>query len=336
MFVHVVLDGVADGSLGVGLDVVAAAARVVEAGLVRASLAPRVLEQRVLSIDGAPVRSGAGRPIAVDGALSHARLRADDVLVLPGLSATTEAKIARLMARDDVATVSRALCRAHGRGALVAASCSATFVLGAAGLLAGREATTTWWLAGAFARHFTDARLDAARMVVEDERVLTAGSAFAHADLMLALLARAASPTVAQWVARFLVLDQRPSQSRFVAIEPLRAQDPALRAIERYVIEHIAEPITIEALARAAKTSPRTLARKVHAALAVSPIAFVQRVRMQHAAHWIESTQDSIEQIAARVGYADASAFRKVYRRVLGERPRERRATTTGARRARR
>lgn len=325
MFVHLVLDGVSDGSLGVGLEVVSAAARVVEAGLVRKSLPARTLEQRVWSLDGEPVRSGSGRLVAVDGALRGARPGAGAVLVLPGLSATTEAKVEQLLAREEVLSMAPLLRGAHRRGAVLAASCSATFVLGAAGLLDDREATTTWWLAGAFARRFARCRLDVARMVVPAERVLTAGSAFAHADLMLALLARVAGPSLAQEVARYLALDARPSQSRFMVLSHLRMQDPSLRALERYVLEHLAEPLSLAQLARAARTSPRTLARRTRAALALSPLGFVQRLRMHHAAHWIETTREPLEQIAARVGYADASAFRRVYRRVLGESPRERR-----------
>ncbi len=152
----------------------------------------------------------------------------------------------------------------------------------------------------------------------------TAGSAFAHADLMLALLGQVASPSLAHLVARYLVLDARPSQSRYMVLEHLRTQDPSLRAVERFVAANLHRQLTLEELARAASTSPRTLARRVHAGLGMSPLAFVQRVRVHHAAHLLETTRESVEAIAARVGYADAAAFRRVFRRHLGESPRGR------------
>jgi transcriptional regulator GlxA family with amidase domain len=55
----------------------------------------------------------------------------------------------------------------------------------------------------------------------------------------------------------------------------------------------------------------------------MTPQEFVQRVRMAHAAHLLETTQASVEAIAARVGYADPAAFRRVFRRHLGDSPRE-------------
>lgn len=327
MIVHLALEGVADGSLGLGLDAVAAAARVAAAGLAPSPPVRGALAQRVLSVDGAPVRSGAGRTVPVDGALRHARLRAGDVLVVPGLSATTARGLDRLLARADVVEAAARIAGAAAKGACVAASCSATFVLAASGRLDGREATTTWWLAGAFARRFPAVDVRVERMVVESGGALTAGSAFAHADLMLALLARVAGAALAQTVARYLVLDARPTQSRYMVLEHLRTDDAAVRAVERFVGENLHRPLSLDELARAGATSTRTLARRVRAALGLTPHALVQRIRMQHAAHLLDTTRETVDEVAARVGYADAAAFRRAFRKVVGESPRAHRAS---------
>lgn len=332
MFVHLALDGVADGSLGVGLDIVNAAARVVDAGLAPQPLARRALAQRVLSVDGAPVRSGAGRTVPVDGSLRHARLREGDVLVVPGLSSTTARSLDPLLARADVRDAAAGLAQAAARGACVAASCSATFVLAASGCLDGRQATTTWWLAGAFARRFPAVDVRVERMVVACDGALTAGSAFAHADLMLALLARVTSAALAHTVARYLVLDARPTQSRYMVLEHLRVDDDVVRAVERFIGENLHRPLSLDALARAGATSTRTLARRVRAALGLTPHALVQKIRMQHAAHLLDTTRESVDEVAARVGFADAAAFRRAFRKVVGESPRTHRASRSPAR----
>jgi len=260
VFLHFVFDGVADGPLGVGLEVIAAAARLAPA---------RGLRQRVVSIDGTPVRSGSGRVIDVDGPLSLRALRRGDVLVLPGLSAAaTEAELARVLERDDVRRGAALVAQAAGRGVVVAASCSSTFVLAASGALDGKEATTTWWLAAAFAVRFPEVSLSANQIVVDAGRVITAGSAFAHADLMLAILARTTSPALAHLVARYLVLDERPSQARYMVMEHLRSSDPMIRKLESFVTSNLRRQVTMQEMARAAATSPRTLARKVERASA--------------------------------------------------------------------
>jgi transcriptional regulator GlxA family with amidase domain len=325
MITHVVFDGVADGALGVALDIVGAAARLAGAAE-RVEVATRSddLRQRIVSIDGAPVRTAAGRMLPVDGALGVRGLRARDVLALPGLSATTSLEVDALLARPDVVRGAGVLARAAAKGAIVAASCSATFVLGAAGLLDGHQATTTWWLQPAFARRFPSVVLRADRMVIASGGVFTAGSAFAHADLMLAIMARTRSPSLAHMIGRYLVLDERPSQARYMVMDHLQSSDRVVRALERFVASNLERQVTVDEMARATATSPRTLARRVESALGTTPRRFAQRLRISRALHLLETTRASVDDIAARVGYADAAAFRRVFRRETGETPRGR------------
>ena len=106
------------------------------------------------------------------------------------------------------------------QGAQVAAGCASTFLLGEAGLLQGRCATTTWWLAPHFRERFPGVELDMDRMVVADGPITTAGAALAQADLMLELVARHGSAELARQCARYLLLDRRTSQSRLPTGHP--------------------------------------------------------------------------------------------------------------------
>ena len=156
-------------------------------------------------------------------------------------------------------------------------------------------------------------------------RMLAADSAFAHADLMLAVISHIASPSLAHLVARYLVLDDRPSQSRYMVMEYLRTSDPILQKVERFITRNLERQIPLAELAHVAAVSPRTLARRAHAGLGMTPNKLVQRMRVSHATHLLESSQVSLEEVAARVGYADGAAFRRVFRRYAGEPPRGRR-----------
>lgn len=322
MFVHLVFDGVADGPLGVALDIVAAAARVAEYRK-GSAVGERTLVQRVVSVDGAPVTTGAGRRTHVDGALSLRGLGPGDAIVLAGLGAVTEDGIAALLTREDVVKGIACLRRASARGIGLAASCSATFVLAASGALDGRQATTTWWLDRLFARRFPRVILRSDRMVVASADVSTAGAAFAHADLLLAMLAARAGPSLAHTVAKYLVLDERPSQARYMIREHLRSSDPVIRKLERFVSANMTRRLALSELARVTATSPRSLARKVHEALGTTPQGFVRRLRMARAVHLLETTHASVDEVAARVGYADPSSFRRVFLRATGETPRD-------------
>lgn len=312
-----------EGALGVGIDVIDTAVRLADIDGGMSSAGGRLLRQRVVSVDGNPVRSGTGRSISVaaDPPLTSIQFGPGDVLVIPGPSAATEARVDQLLGQPDTALAVDVIVRAAAAGATVAASCSATFVLAAAGLLSGRPATTTWWLAPLFARRFPHVDLLADRMVVDSGRVLTAGSAFAHADLMLALVARLRGPDLAHRAARYLLLDARMSQSRYMVLEHLRTTDPTVRAVEHHVSLNLGRQLTLRELATAASVSPRTLNRRIQQSLGISPIEFVHRLRISHAANLLATTRQSVDAIAAAVGYADPGAFRRIYRKHTGESP---------------
>jgi transcriptional regulator GlxA family with amidase domain len=268
------------------------------------------------------VRTAAKRSLTVDGALSLRSLAAGDVLVLPGLSMASAPALDRGLVRPDIVRGCALIRRALAKGVLVAASCSATFVLGAAGVLDGQDATTTWWLAPDFAQRFPRVSLRQDRMVVRSGRIFTAGSAFAHADLMLAIIAHTTSPALAHMVAKYLLLDERSSQARYMVLEHLRSADPVVRALERFIGQNLARQLSLAELARATATSPRTLARKLESALGTTPLRFAQRLRVARALQLLETTTQSVEAVASAVGYADPAAFRRVFRRELGESPR--------------
>jgi transcriptional regulator GlxA family with amidase domain len=314
---HLALDGVLEGALGLGIDIVDTAAGI--AG----DTARGPLRQRVASLDGLPVRSSGGRRISVDTEtpLGSAKFGSGDILVLPGPSASTEARVEELLARPRTMQAVEIIRGAADSGATVAASCSAVFVLAASGLLSGRAATTTWWLAPLLARRFPDVTVRADRMVVDTGEILTAGAAFAHTDLLLTLVARLGGGSLAEQVAHYLVLDARMSQSRYMVLEHLRATDPVVRAVQQHVHANLHRQLSLHELASAATVSPRTLTRRIRDRLGVSPTQYVHRLRVGHAATLLTTTREPVDVIASAVGYADPAAFRRIYRRHTGETP---------------
>ena len=143
---------------------------------------------------------------------------------------------------------------------------------------------------------------------------LTAGAAFAHIDLALSLV-RSISPDLAQHVAKLLIIDERPSQAAFVAYEHLRHEDPIVVEFERFVRARLDEPFNVAFVAQSLGTSRRTLERRVRAALNLTPLGFVQRLRIERARHLSATTDLTSAEIAPRVGYANAETLRSLLRR---------------------
>lgn len=249
-------------------------------------------------------------------------LRADgSTWIVPGLGAGNSAELKQRLSGDAARRAVNALKRYGMSGRTIAASCSAVFLLQAAGLLAGRRATTSWWLAAELRRIEPTCAVDADRMVVSDGPIVTAGAAFGQADLMLEVLRSRFGPRLADAVGKVLLVDGRQAQSPYVVPSMLASGNALICELTRRIEEALPRPPTVTALAAACAMSPRTLARQVVAATGQGPLALVQLVRLNRARLLIESSRLTIDQIAAQVGYEDPTALRRLMKKVMGANP---------------
>jgi transcriptional regulator GlxA family with amidase domain len=242
--------------------------------------------------------------------------RAPDLVMVPALASKQPDAITQALARPDVVEAARLLSDWHERGSKVAAACTGTFVLGSAGVLDRRRATTSWWLGPAFRKAFPAVELDESEMLVRDGAALTAGAALAHVDLALAII-RDGSPDLAATVARYLLVDDRPSQAPYMAPSHLSHDDELVKAFERWVRRNLRAPFELDRVARAIGSSERTLQRRIRSVLGKPPIAFVQDLRVERAVHLLRVTRASVEEIATRVGYGNGSTLRTLLRQRL-------------------
>ena len=246
---------------------------------------------------------------------SDTNLRGVELIIVPGLGTASADELERKLKSPACRRAGDMLARTFERGAVLAASCASTFLLAETGLLDGRRATTTWWFAPLFRQRYPAVELLSEQMVVADWPIATAGAAMAQMDLMLAVVSRFAAPSLAKACANYLLLDERRSQAPFMAITYLAGQDPRIAKAEKWVRDNIARDFAIEELAEAVALAPRTFARRIAATCGVSPIQFVQRIRLETARFLLETTRLPVDEIARRVGYAEPSTLRRLIRR---------------------
>jgi transcriptional regulator GlxA family with amidase domain len=204
--------------------------------------------------------------------------------------------------------------------------CTGAFVLAAAGLLDGRRATTHWASAGELAERYPAVEVDPEPIFLHDGHVWTSAGVTAGMDLALALVEEDLDREAALTIARHLVLFlRRPgNQSQFSAT--LAAQQPArepLRDVQRYALEHVAENLSVEALATRAHMSPRNFARAFAAEAGITPGRYVERVRLEAARRALEDTDQPIATVAATCGFGTAETMRRTFLRALGVAPAE-------------
>ncbi|WP_328884012.1 GlxA family transcriptional regulator [Streptomyces sp. NBC_00299] len=261
------------------------------------------------------IRTGAGHVVET---LPADTAKGADLLLVPALAERRPDALIAHVSGSATEPVRRLVAATRERGTPIASACTGTFLLAESGVLNGHRATTSWWLAPYFRKRYPAVTVDETRMVTTSDGVTTAGAAFGHVDLALAIV-RMSSPALADLVARYLVVDERPSQAAYTITSALAQSDPTLAAFERWARVHLDQPVSIADAARTLGVSERTLQRIVRRTLGTSPVRFVQDLRVEHASHLLRTTDLPLEAIARKVGYEHANTLRILLRERTGE-----------------
>jgi transcriptional regulator GlxA family with amidase domain len=236
-----------------------------------------------------------------------------DALVVPGFELGSPRHIDRALARwhPEVAYIASAA----EAGIPVASVCIGAFLLGEAGLLDGRRATTSWLFAEQLQRRYSRTTVDADLMIVSDGPVTTTAAFSAVHDLALRIIRTHAGDDLARHVARLaLVADNRNSQAPYIddaLLEP--GDDPFARPVKRWLADRLSEPYDLVALARAFHVSTRTMLRRFGSETGQSPLDFLQQARVDTAKRLLESPDHTVTSAMRHVGYTDPSAFRRLF-----------------------
>ena len=262
-----------------------------------------------------PMRASNGQQLGADYGLDDAGIDYDIVLVAGG---------PQLPGAMEQPTLSAWLRQMALRVPRYGSICTGAFLLGRAGLLDGKRATTHWSDATQLAAQFPLAQVEPDRIHVRDGALVTSAGVTAGIDLALALVSEDHGPPIALAVAkRLLVLAQRQGgQSQFSPyLNAVASPDQLIAVIQQYVIEHIAEALSVEHLADVVSMSARNFARQFVKEASIAPAEFVQRVRIDAARNLLEGGTLPLKTIAYRCGFGSAARMRLVFSQRFGVTP---------------
>ena len=205
--------------------------------------------------------------------------------------------------------------KCFAKGSALAGICAGSFLLAQAGVLDGRRATTAWVCAPQLAQLYAGVTVQAEAVLVEDGAVVTTGAVSAAFDLALHLVKRLWGAQTASTTANLALLPAvRPSQTPYVD-SAVRVQSlaPFAQGVAQWLQHRLDQPFDLATLARAFHVSPRTLLRRVREQAACTPLALLQRARVEQAKHLLRTTPHSLAQITQAVGYSDVSTFSRLF-----------------------
>lgn len=216
----------------------------------------------------------------------------------------------------------RALRSAFNRGARIASICTGAFVLARAGVLKHLRATTHWMAAGNLARSYPDIDVDVDVLYVDNGQVLTSAGAAAGMDLCLHMIRSDHGASVAANVARAAVmpLERSGGQAQFIDYKLPEANE-SMGPLLVWMECNLKHNLSLAKIARHARMSTRTLWRRFHEQVGITPAQWLARARVRRAQHLLETTRLPMEHVAAEAGFGSASVLREHFASSVGVSP---------------
>lgn len=282
-------------------------------GTVRDEPAAPAFDVMVCAVEAGPLQTSAGFGITAECGLEA--LEEADIVFMPAWHDDC---------RPAPALLLEALQRAHARGATVVGLCLGAFPLAEAGLLDGRGATTHWGCADAMVSSYPKVKVDREVLYVDEGSVLTSAGVAAGLDCCLHLLRRLAGAEVANRVARKLLVapHRQGGQAQFIERPlPVSHSDSRFAAVLAWIVEHLGEDHSIDALAGRAAMSRRNFTRHFRQATGASFKQWLLNQRVAYAQRMLEGSDVSIDHIAQQAGFGSALSLRQHFRASLHTSP---------------
>jgi transcriptional regulator GlxA family with amidase domain len=277
--------------------------------------APSPYRIRVIAPEGAEVRATSGLAFTTEPLPDPAE-PLDTLIVAGGQGAIRGAEDARLV---------EWLKLRAGAARRTASVCTGAFLLAATGLLDRRRAVTHWDYCDLLRRLHPDVTVEPDPIFVHDGPVWTSAGVTAGIDLSLALVEEDLGRAIALAVARYLVVFlKRPGgQAQFSAALSLQSADDHFADLNGWLMEHLAENLSLSRLALQVGMSERTFLRRYREATGLTPARAIERLRVEAARQFLAETRLPAKRIAARCGFGSEETMRRSFMRLQGVSPQD-------------
>jgi transcriptional regulator GlxA family with amidase domain len=274
---------------------------------------------RKVSLDGKPVPTMCRASLSAD--CSASELGRADLIFAPAIDMPEPRAIARTLQKLEKQW-GGLLREHHTRRRYLAANCSTTFLLAEAGLLNGKQATTSWWLAGLFRRRYPEVEL-LPDLVVKDTRIFTAAAYSAVLNLALEIISEFVGSRSMLACARVMLVDaNRTQQSPYADLATqVEHGDALVLKAQTHLLKRLRHTPDVAGLAAHLNVTSRTLERRFKKAVGQTPLEYLQGSRIENTKRLLATTQLGLDEIAHRVGYEDPGSLRRIFVREAGISP---------------
>lgn len=211
----------------------------------------------------------------------------------------------------------------YKEGAAVASICTGAFLLAASGILDGHRCSTHWAAAEHFRQRFPKVDLQPDQLITDEQGIYTNGGAYSFLNLVIYLIEKYYDRTTAIFCAKVFQIEiDRQSQGGFTIFtgQKKHGDDLVIQA-QQYIEQHVQDKISVETISAQYPVGRRNFDRRFLKATGNTPAEYTQRVKVEAAKKALETSRKTVSEVMYDVGYADAKAFREVFRKITGMSP---------------
>ena len=275
----------------------------------------KIFHLETVSLDGKPVQCSGGLTLTPQTSIEM--VKQSDLIIVPGflfsilqLLPTLKAFIPWLQHHFQNQTT-------------ICASCTGVFMLAEAGILNSTLATTHWFYADEFKQRYPEVKLQENHTVTEDNNIICSGGGTAGNDLLLHVIRKFGSSELTAECAKKLLVDLSPrKQSPYIQLAfNKNHKDTDILEVQQWLEKHFSEEVNMDTLANQFGFGLRNFTRRFKESTNLSPIHYLQSLRLEETKRLLESTKNSFDVITYQVGYEDSNSFRRLFKARVGISP---------------
>lgn len=277
------------------------------------------MQVQLVTVDGGPISSFGGMEVKADAAIDD--VEETDLVVLHAIWGDPTPILAKQQ------SLYPKLRKWHEQGLPILAATTGSFLLAEAGLLDGRMCTTHWHKHEELQVLYPNIQVHKERFITSSGGLYCSAGMNAGLEVMIHVLAQYSSPQVAKTVEDAFLVDFRRGYSSDSISQSINMhhqsfhQDDEILAVQQWMELHFSESLTVVQVAEKANMSLRTFKRRFKGATGVTPLHYLQQLRVQQGKDLLKHSNLSVAQIAWNVGYEDAGHFGRLFKRECGSTP---------------
>ncbi|NQX89181.1 MAG: helix-turn-helix domain-containing protein [Halioglobus sp.] len=191
-----------------------------------------------------------------------------------------------------------------------------SFLLAEADLLRNKSATTHWNYFGQFTARYPEVELKTRHLITQSDNIYCVGSVNSIADLMIHIVDEWFGSRIARAVESQFSPEIRTrfNDAAYQNEADSSHHDEIVAQVQQQLQSNLSTPLSMAELAATVQLSTRTLNRRFKRATGLTPLSYLQSLRIAGAKDLLRHSNLSVGEIAWQLGVQDVSYFSQLFR----------------------